>query len=67
MRPEAPAGGVHVGSLNGSEAASKANREVALQVGSALLHDRLAAIFDADWAASPPGRVWLPRLGGIGR
>ncbi len=58
---------VHVGSLNGSEAASKANREVALQVGSAALHDRLATVFDADWAASPPGRVWLPVLGVGGR
>jgi phosphatidylserine/phosphatidylglycerophosphate/cardiolipin synthase-like enzyme len=64
---DAPGGAgrwLHVGSLNGSEAASKANREVALQVRSAALHDRLAAVFEVDWAASPLGRVWLPVVGG---
>ena len=39
----------HVGSINGSEASSKENREAALQVDSADVHARLSAVFDEDW------------------
>jgi len=44
----------HVGSLNGSETSSKANREMALQVRSAVLFNYLYAMFDFDWAHQPP-------------
>ncbi|MGD8397618.1 MAG: lamin tail domain-containing protein [Anaerolineae bacterium] len=46
-------GYVHVGSLNGSEVATKANRELALQVQSDAAHNYLQALFDHDWARSP--------------
>jgi cardiolipin synthase A/B len=42
-------GWVHVGSLNGSEASSKINRELALQVQSNAVYDYLAAAFWQDW------------------
>ena len=38
-----------VGSVNGTELSHKGNREIALQVGSAAVHDYLAAMFDWDW------------------
>jgi len=56
-------GWVHVGSINGSEVSSKANREVALQFNSRAAADYLAAVFWADWNASGPAlrpRLWLP-------
>ncbi len=53
----------HIGSLNGSEMASKANREVALQVESAAVHAYLARVFAWDWAESGANAVWLPWLG----
>jgi phosphatidylserine/phosphatidylglycerophosphate/cardiolipin synthase-like enzyme len=53
------AGYVHVGSINGSEAANKINREVALQVQSDAAYDYLARMFDLDWALSAPA-VLLP-------
>jgi hypothetical protein len=40
----------HVGSINGSETASKVNREMALQVRSSALFDYLHAMFEYDWA-----------------
>ena len=40
----------HVGSINGSETASKANREMALQIRSPGLFDYLHAVFEYDWA-----------------
>ncbi|HSN75971.1 MAG TPA: phospholipase D-like domain-containing protein, partial [Anaerolineae bacterium] len=43
------AGWVHVGSLNGSEASAKINRELALQVQSNAVYDYLAAVFWQDW------------------
>ncbi len=43
------AGWVHVGSLNGSEASAKINRELALQVHSDAVHDYFAAAFWQDW------------------
>ncbi len=43
-------GTVHVGSLGGSEEASKANREVAFQVQSDEAYAYLAAMFERDWA-----------------
>jgi cardiolipin synthase len=52
-------GYVHVGSLNGSEASSKVNREVALQVQSDAAYDYLAAVFDNDWRVSTPP-AYLP-------
>ena len=43
------AGWVHVGSINGSEASAKINRELALQVQSNAVYDYLAAAFWQDW------------------
>ncbi len=40
---------VHVGSLNGSEASAKINRELALQVQSNAVYDYFAAAFWQDW------------------
>ena len=45
-------GWVHVGSLNGSEASSKVNRELALQVQSDAAFTYLAAAFWHDWQAA---------------
>ena len=42
-------GYLHVGSINGSEIASKGNREVALQVQSDEAYAYLARIFERDW------------------
>jgi len=53
------AGYVHVGSLNGSEAANKINREVALQVQSDAAYAYLAGVFELDWTLSKPG-IFLP-------
>jgi cardiolipin synthase len=58
-------GWVHVGSINGSEASSKVNRELALQVQSDEAYDFLKDVFDHDWQASwqsAPGvtHVYLP-------
>ncbi|MBN1658674.1 MAG: lamin tail domain-containing protein [Anaerolineae bacterium] len=55
-------GTVHVGSINGSEVSSKANRELALQVQSDAAYDYLAALFAQDWAASPVS-FYLPLAG----
>jgi len=43
---------VHLGSINGSETASKANREVALQFRSPAAFERMLAVFEHDWAGS---------------
>ena len=52
---------VHVGSLNGSEVSSKANRELALQVRSTQAYQYLKAVFDYDWrTATPP--IYLPQV-----
>lgn len=51
---------LHVGSLNGSEAAHKVNRELALQLCSPELHAHLRRVFEWDWAHSPGIRLWLP-------
>jgi RHS repeat-associated protein len=40
---------VHVGSINGSEASSKVNREMALQVESDEVYEYLAEVFWCDW------------------
>jgi len=48
----------HVGSINGSETASKINREVAVQVESQNLHAALARVFWADWNLAAP--TFLP-------
>ena len=45
-------GWVHLGSLNGSEASAKLNRELALQVQSNAVHGYLAEAFWSDWAAT---------------
>ncbi|MBN1954873.1 MAG: lamin tail domain-containing protein [Anaerolineae bacterium] len=44
----------HLGSINGSETASKLNREMALQVRSDALFDYLYAMFDHDWQTASP-------------
>jgi phosphatidylserine/phosphatidylglycerophosphate/cardiolipin synthase-like enzyme len=49
-------GWVHVGSLNGSEASSKINRELALQVQSNAVYDYLATAFWQDWLLAAPPR-----------
>ncbi|PIE80248.1 MAG: hypothetical protein CSA11_08940 [Chloroflexi bacterium] len=51
-------GFVHVGSINGSESSSKANREVALQLQSNEAYDLLADVFDHDW----PYCAYLPTV-----
>lgn len=45
-------GWLHVGSLNGSEASAKRNRELAIQLQSNPLTDYLAAAFWRDWLAA---------------
>lgn len=45
-------GWVHVGSLNGSEASAKVNRELALQVQSDAVHGYLAEAFWSDWESA---------------
>lgn len=45
-------GWVHVGSINGSEASNKVNRELALQVQSDEAYAFLKAVFEHDWQAS---------------
>ncbi|MCU0522387.1 MAG: phospholipase D-like domain-containing protein [Anaerolineae bacterium] len=49
---------VNVGSVNGSEASSKVNREVALQLRSTEAFDYLRTMFFADWWRSTP--IYLP-------
>jgi hypothetical protein len=52
---------VHVGSVNGSEVANKANRELALQLRSPAVHAYLSEVFEYDWAHSSGAfDVWLP-------
>ncbi|MGC8873229.1 MAG: lamin tail domain-containing protein [Chloroflexia bacterium] len=51
---------VHLGSLNGSEVSSKANREIVLQVRSAEAHAYLQRLFEDDWTRS--GRIFLPAV-----
>jgi hypothetical protein len=51
-------GYAHVGSINGSEASNKANRELALQVKSDETYDYLADVFEVDWNLAR--RVFLP-------
>jgi uncharacterized repeat protein (TIGR01451 family) len=51
-------GVVHLGSLNGSEASSKINRELALQLTSDAAYAYLKAAFDWDWSTSAP--LYLP-------
>ena len=52
---------IHVGSINGSEASSKVNRELALQVRSDGAYDYVRRVFDYDWAHSAgPYEVRLP-------
>jgi len=54
-------GYVHIGSLNGSEASNKLNREIALQVQADAAYEFLARVFEIDWALSTPS-VFLPLL-----
>lgn len=69
-RPSVPQGSgpgdawVHLGSLNGSESASKVNREAALNVDSPQLLAYLRTVFEADWAASESAERYLPSLAG---
>ncbi|MCA9958307.1 MAG: lamin tail domain-containing protein, partial [Anaerolineales bacterium] len=51
-------GFIHVGSINGTEQASKGNRELALQVQSDAAYAFLAQMFASDW----PDYVYLPLL-----
>jgi phosphatidylserine/phosphatidylglycerophosphate/cardiolipin synthase-like enzyme len=45
-------GYAHVGSINGNEASSKVNREVALQVQSDAVYRYLKDVFDYDWSTT---------------
>ena len=54
-------GYVHVGSINGNEASSKLNRELALQVQSDAAYDYLANVFEYDWRSAVPAN-FLPQL-----
>jgi uncharacterized repeat protein (TIGR01451 family) len=47
-------GYAHVGSINGSEASSKINRELALQVRSDEVYHYLARVFETDWWLAHP-------------
>lgn len=49
-------GWAHVGSINGSEASAKANRELALDLQSTPVYDYLAAAFWQDWLVSGGSR-----------
>ncbi|MBE2220547.1 MAG: lamin tail domain-containing protein [Anaerolineae bacterium] len=51
-------GYIHVGSINGTETASKINRELALQLQSNEAYALLADMFDHDW----PYRIYLPSI-----
>lgn len=51
---EGEGGYAHVGSLNGSETASKVNRELAIQIQSDEVYAYLKRIFDWDWYTSNP-------------
>ncbi len=51
-------GYVHIGSINGTEQASKGNRELAIQVQSDEIYAYLATMFNYDW----PYRLYLPLL-----
>jgi phosphatidylserine/phosphatidylglycerophosphate/cardiolipin synthase-like enzyme len=51
-------GYAHVGSINGSEASSKINRELALQVRSDEVYHYLERVFEVDWWLAHP--VFLP-------
>jgi hypothetical protein len=48
----------HVGSINGSEASSKVNREMAVQVESQKLYAETSRVFEADWNLS--AAIYLP-------
>ncbi|MGC9469073.1 MAG: lamin tail domain-containing protein [Anaerolineae bacterium] len=48
----------HVGSLNGSEASSKVNREVILQIRADDVYNYLLQVFQLDWHLSNP--LYLP-------
>jgi hypothetical protein len=51
----------HVGSINGSEASNKINREMALQVRSSGLFNYLYAMFVYDWNHRTPKGHLLTR------
>lgn len=51
-----------LGSLNGSEVASKVNREVAVNLRSDAIYAYLAEVFAWDWARSGANALYLPRL-----
>jgi phosphatidylserine/phosphatidylglycerophosphate/cardiolipin synthase-like enzyme len=52
---------VHAGSLNGSEASNKVNREIGVQLCSPGVHAYLTQVFEYDWAHSGGAyELWLP-------
>lgn len=52
----------HLGSINGSEVASKANREAGVSIDSEAVHVWLEAVFAWDWARSGANTIHLPVL-----
>lgn len=50
----------HVSSINGSEASSKVNREIAVQIESQQLYAALSRVFWTDWHLSAP--LFLPLI-----
>jgi uncharacterized repeat protein (TIGR01451 family) len=57
---EGEGGYAHVGSINGTEASNKRNREVALQVRADDVYHYLARVFEVDWWLAQ--RTFLPVL-----
>ncbi len=53
----------HIGSINGSETANKANREAGVTVDAAAVHTYLKGVFDWDWAHAGENTRYLPTLG----
>jgi hypothetical protein len=54
---------VHLGSLNGSEASNKVNRELAVQFRSPQVYAYLGEVFEYDWAHSGGAYdLWLPMV-----
>jgi uncharacterized repeat protein (TIGR01451 family) len=56
---------LHLGSINGTESSSKANREVALQLETVEGYDWTLEVFNHDWQLGLPPlshRSWLPVL-----
>ena len=52
----------HIGSINGSEVASKVNREAAINIRSQAVYNYLVRIAAWDWDQSAPQTIYLPTI-----